>query len=1343
MKKKTPSVKRKKNAKVGKKAAKTSKAKAHPNSHRGSFPMVAIGASAGGVEASSQLLENLPANLGMAYVFVHHLSRSYDSQLTEILQRHTQMDVIKVTDGVKVEPNKVYVIPPDRYMSIDDDQLLLRKRSKTDVHAIDYFMNSLATSYQHNAIGVLLSGTASDGTIGLKSIKLEGGITFAQDESAMHAQMPAHAADAGYVDYVLSPARIAEELAALIKHRFAVSSPNEELARHEKEIKKILSIVLEKFDVDFFSHYKRTTVNRRILRRMAINNINDFDQYVRKLRGDERELHALYNDFLINVTSFFREPSFYNSLKKTVFPQLVKDRRCSDAIRLWVPGCATGEEAYSTAITLTEYLQSKKISMPVQVFATDLDEKAIARARTGIYSRNAVAEIAASRLDKYFQRIDGHYQIDKSIRDMCVFSVHNLMKDPPFSRIDLVSCQNVLIYIEASPQRKILQAFHYALKPNGFLMLGKSETVGNAADLFEAISNDVKLYGKKQQAKITPFDFSMRSNAIPNISRLMPDQRTVADVENEFDKVLLTKYVPASVLVNKDLEILRFRGITTPFFQPSSGKASLNLLKMLREELVFEVRGLFQKARKSSGVVSKDGIPLDSTNQVISIEMSPIKSGKDLYYLVIFQVTSEGEVPVKRVKVKKGDQLTRIVKLEQALKDARIQLRTTTEDFDVAREELQSANEEILSSNEELQSINEELETSKEELQSANEELTTINEELQTRVEELKESHDYVQVILETMHGPLIVVNQQMRIKTANNAFYDFFKLEREETEGNYISKLANGEWNIPTLAVQLKDLVPRKTTFKNFEITHVFPKLGERVMLINAHLMTKVDSGNQILLAFHDITKFRISERKLKEAEQQLKLALEGGSVGTWSWNLKTNVVTGSDTEAALFGLEGNSFFKTFAEWEQAVYVDDRQIVKHQLERSLRNREPLDIEFRIMHSSGRVRWLLSKANLYVDQQGNADMMMGVNVDVTERKQVIEALAESEKRFHTLSDQAPVMIWMADEDQQCNFVNTTWLNFTGKTIQQELGTGWYDGLHPDDKQDFIEKYKNAATAKKEFKTDFRLRKHDGEYRWILAHGVPRYTNSESFIGYIGTCIDIHDRIELEKQKDDFMGIASHELKTPVTSIKAYAQILHERFKKANDEASASMLGRLDNQIDKLTSLINTLLDVARIQSGQMEYDVTRFEIRPFVEEVVDEIQRTSSKHKITLDIQMPDGATLSADKGRVGQVLNNLLSNAIKYSSEGTAIMVSAKLASNYFIFSVKDLGVGIEKSMQEKIFERFYRVAENSGNRVSGLGLGLFISSRIVRQQGGKIWVQSEPNKGSTFYFSLPVDGQ
>jgi two-component system CheB/CheR fusion protein len=1307
------------------------------------FPVVGIGASAGGVEAASAFLRSLDPNIGMAYVFVHHLSSSSESHLTEILQRETSMPVIKVKDGMKIKPDHVYVIPPKTYMSIAAHQLTLLPRAASDLHPIDFFLNTLASNFQHNAIGIILSGTDADGTLGLKAIKQEGGITFAQDESAAHNQMPVKATEAGYVDYVLPPHRIAEELAMLIRHPYAVASPNEELAKNEKEIKKILTIVLQKFDVDFFSHYKRTTVYRRIIRRMALNKIQKFEDYAKKLRDDTAEVNALYNDFLINVTSFFREPAFYKNLETNIFPQLVKDKKSSDGVRVWIAGCATGEEAYSTAICMAEFLEKKKLAIPVQIFSTDLDEKAIDKARYGVYSKSSVQHISPYRLKTFFTKIDGHYQIHKNIRDMCIFSVHNLMKDPPFSRMDLISCQNVLIYIEAAPQRKILQAFHYALKPSGFLLLGKSESIGNAIELFHPVEKDSRLYTKKIPATLPRLDFGIRPHpATVGFNRQNTEQRTETDVEKESDKLLLSRYVPASVLINKDLEILRFRGSTAAFFQPASGKASLNLMKMLKEELIFDMRGLLQKVKKTDSVVAKNDIHIDDRGNLVSVEIAPLKTAKELYYLIIFkEQTQPSETKIKKTKTVKGDQQARITKLEQSLKDAREQIRAITEDFDVSREELQSANEEILSSNEELQSINEELETSKEELQSANEELTTINEELQNRIEELKQLHEYAEAIIETLHGPLVVLNGQMRVRTANKAFYDFFKLNREQTEGNFIYDLSDGQWDIPALHIHLQEIFPKKLYFKNFEISHNFPIIGHRIMVVNAHKLSHSDSANetQILVAFDDITQYREAEQTLIQTQEQLKLALEGGSVGTWQWNIKTNEVDGSMEQAALFGLKNNLFFKTFSEWEKALHPDDLKDVKKHLTRSMDEKIPLDIEFRIFWPDHSVHWILSKANTYYDKSGRPDRMMGINIDITERKLATEALAESEKRFHNMSDNAPVMIWMSDVNQQCNFLNRTWLTFRGKTLELEMGKGWYEGIHPDDRDDFISTYDEAYADRKEFKIDYRLRRHDGEYRWIMNHGVPRYVNNENFIGYIGTCIDITERIDLEKQKDDFMGIASHELKTPVTSIKAYAQILQEKFRKANDSNSTAMLGRLDSQIDKLTSLINTLLDVAKIQSGQMDYDDDFFDVNQFVQEITEEIQRTSTKHEIKL--QLNASGKIFADRSRIAQVLMNLISNAIKYSPDSNKVIVQTDQDHSNFIFTVQDFGIGISKNMQNQIFGRFFRVSESAGNRVSGLGLGLYISSEIIKQQGGKISLQSEPGKGSRFSFSIPFN--
>jgi two-component system, chemotaxis family, CheB/CheR fusion protein len=1077
---------------------------------------------------------------------------------------------------------------------------------------------------------------------------------------------------------------------------------------------------------------------------MGLNKIEKFESYAKKLRSSETEINALYNDFLINVTSFFREPAFFDALTKTVFPALVKNRKLTDPIRVWIPGCATGEEAYSMGMCLAEFITKKGIGIPIQIFATDLDEHAVQKARLGVYSRLSVQNISAERLRKYFQKVDGQFQIIKSIRDMCIFSVHNLMKDPPFSRIDLISCQNVLIYIESNPQRKILQSFHYALKPTGYLLLGKSESIGNAVELFSPVEKDSKLYSKKNKSVLPKLNFGTRHAASFPVPINHPvDVRTEVDVEREFDKLLLSRYVPPSILVNKDLEIIRFRGATSQFFSPASGKASLNILKMVKEELIFDLRGLIQKARKSGAVTTKNDIQVSSTGPLVSIEIVPIKSSKDLYYLITFKEVFEQHTKSGgKSKESKKSLDSRIVKLESALKDAREQIRATSEDFDKSREELQSANEEILSSNEELQSINEELETSKEELQSSNEELTTINEELQTRLDELKQSKEYIEAIIETIRGPLLVATANLKIVNANKAFYDFFKLKPGETEGVFMYDLADGHWDIPSLHEQIRDMIPKRIDFRDFEIVHKFPRIGVRNMVVNAHRLISNDSNqNLVLISFEDITRFKRAQEELIQTQEQLQLALEGGSVGTWLWDLKTNEVKGSREEAMLYGLKDGPFLLNYAEWQKVVHPEDLDPLTAALKISIETKTALDSEFRIVWPDKSIHWILTKANTYYDGKGAPEKMIGVNIDITDRKNAIKALEESEKRFHTLSDNAPVMIWMTDHNNKCVFLNKTWLSFTGETIEEGLNDGWLNQIHPEDHDGFVKKYNQAFSKREEIKIDYRLKRHDGEYLWMMSHGIPRFAGNDIFIGYIGTSVDINERIDLERQKDDFMSIASHELKTPVTSIKAYAQILQEKFRKLNDEQSNNMLTRLDFQVDKLTGLINTLLDVAKIQSGQMEYDKEEFDVKSFLEEVKQEIQMACPKHSI--EIKIIRNGKIKADRLRTAQVLNNLILNAAKYSPNTDKIFIyTNRDANDNLIFTVEDFGLGISQEMQDKIFGRFFRVSEASGNRVSGLGLGLYIASQIVQQQGGKIWLESEVGIGSKFSFSLPAHG-
>jgi two-component system, chemotaxis family, CheB/CheR fusion protein len=1252
------------------------------------------------------------------------------------------MPVKKVTNGDMVEPDHVYVIPPNTFISFKGQHLTLTKRSKLDVpyHPIDFFLMSLATAREDNAIGVLLSGTATDGTLGLKAIKEAGGIAFAQDDSAKHTQMPRSAHDAGYVDFLLRPQRIAEELINLTRHPYRQDGRGKELEENEEAIKKILNIILNKRGVDFFSHYKKSTIYRRIMRRMALLKITDLGNYLKTLREDYSEVESLYHDFLINVTSFFREPEFYSALVKNVFPAVLKNRKSGDPIRIWVAGCATGEEAYSTAICLTEFLQEKRSPMPVNIFATDLNGKSIEKARLGIYPKALVQHLPPQRLKKFFNKIDGHYQVIKAVREMCIFSQHNLLMDPPFSRLDLISCQNVLIYLEAAPQRRIFQAFHYALKTSGFLLLGKSESIGNVSDLFQPYEKDSRLFTKKAVA-VQRLDFGERRRAVSAATILQAASvRLDNDVERDSDKLLLARYVPASVLVNKDLDIIRFRGVTSSYLQPAPGKASLNLMKMVKDELLLDLRSALQQAKKTGLVAIQQNLSIDARKNrlQVQIEVTPLKSGDEFYYLIVFKDVLEEAPAALKGRSKPEEQQIKIQKLEHALVLAREQIRTTTEEFEATREELQSANEEILSSNEELQSINEELETSKEELQSSNEELTTINEELQNRNVELKQAGDYAEAIIETMRGPLMVLNTEMRVRTANRAFYQFFGLSQEETEGAYIYELGGRQWNIPALRDQLRNVVTKKTDFKDFVITHDFPAIGNRIMIVNAHRLVydEQEKESLVLLSFEDITRYKRAEQALLETQEQLKLALGGGSVGTWVWDIATNEIKASSEEERLFGLPPGKM-KTYEDWESAIQPIDLEKTREALKYSIENAEQLDIEFRIVWPDKSTHWILAKAHIYAGEDGKPEKMMGVNIDITERRTAVEALEESEKRFHTMSDQAPVMIWMAGPDKQTNFLNKTWLSFTGKSLEQESGEGWFEGIHPEDKANFVDVYYRSFHAHAEFKIDYRLRRSDGEYRWIMTHGVPRFTG-ERFIGFIGTCIDITDRIDLERQKDDFMGIASHELKTPVTSIKAYTQILQEKFRKAGDTASSNMLMRLDMQIDKLTGLINTLLDVAKVQSGQMDYVEEFFEIDEFVREATEDMQRTFPKHQMVTDLRTT--GKVYGDKERLRQVLNNLVSNAVKYSPEGKEVIIKTMRTDGDYVFSVQDFGVGISKDMQDKIFGRFFRVSESGGNRVSGLGLGLFISSQIVKQQGGKLWVESQPGQGSTFCFSLPI---
>jgi two-component system, chemotaxis family, CheB/CheR fusion protein len=625
------------------------------------FPIVGVGASAGGLEAFTQLLKALPADTGMAFVLVQHLAPMHASALAEILSRSTKMPVLEVHDEPTVEPNHVYVIPPARSMIVARGALQLLPREGRGVHRpIDRFFRALAEDRRHQAIGVVLSGTATDGTLGLEAIKAEGGITFAQDVTAQHEGMPHSAIASGCVDFVLPPNEIAREIIRIGQHPYAAPPPGSREQDHEPNLAQVVKLLQRATGVDF-THYKFNTLYRRISRRMVLQKLDGMSQYLAFLRQTPAEVEALYQDILISVTSFFRDPASFDALKSQVFPRLLKDRSAHDPVRVWTLGCSTGQEAYSIAMAFKECAEATGSQVALQLFATDLNAGSIEKARAGFYAKDIAQDMAPERLRQFFTEVEGGYRIRKGIRDACVFSRHNVLADPPFSRIDLISCRNLLIYLEPVLQQKIVATLHYALKPTGYLWLGGSETIGSFRNLFDVQDAKHKIYAKNHTSGPGPALFPLQHGGMPRASFVPVTARPsdAADLPREADRVLLTKFAPPGVLVSADLDILQYRGDTGPYLAPAPGKASLSLLKMLREGLLVAVRAAILRAGKEQTTVREEGLRVKSNGGYleVAIEVIPLKGRglKEGGFLVLFE---DSQASRERQRAKRLHSLT-------------------------------------------------------------------------------------------------------------------------------------------------------------------------------------------------------------------------------------------------------------------------------------------------------------------------------------------------------------------------------------------------------------------------------------------------------------------------------------------------------------------------------------------------------------------------------------------------------------------------------------------------------------------------------------------------------------
>lgn len=1267
--------------------------KVNPKS-KNPFTVVAIGASAGGLEAITQLLENLSPTTGMAFIYVQHLSPDHKSMLTPLLSKATKMLVQDIDNMEKMEPNNVYVIPYNKVIEVTDGHIRLspRPKEKTYILSIDVLFSSLAETHKENVIGIILSGSNTDGTRGLYEIKSAGGLTFAQDDSAKFATMPESAIAKGVVDFILSPKEIADKLNWMSKHSFVRPglvkiAPENEIENNNYHLNKILQILLKEKKVDF-SHYKMNTIKRRMIRRMMINKVKTLKLYSELIEQKTNEVDLLYQDLLINVTDFFRDADVFLLLRSSLLPRLIKTKAPGETLRIWVAACATGEEVYSIAMMLLEMKVKITYNIPFQIFGTDLSPKAIAEARTGEYTLHQLKNVSPKRLQRFFVKLKDKYRVSKEVRDVCVFAKHNILSDPPFSHMDLISCRNFLIYLDTLAQKKAISTFHYGLNESGCLLLGKSETVGASVQLFSILDKKFKVYTRKNVSgpykipDLTPHISQMSGGQLNTKLTEMTTNTSSAikktpstnngNLSNAFDAILLSQFVPASVIINYDLEILQFRGSTSLYLQHASGRASFNILKMVDIEITFELRNAIHHAIKTNQTVRKMGIEMnrnqkENTVQIVNIEVTPLEAEGEEPLLVVAFSGHQMELGEHSVQGTKSNSLAkdrRIKKLEEELAAARADMGSITQDQEAANEELQSANEEIVSSNEELQSLNEELETSKEEIESTNEELSSSNQELNARIQQIEDLNTYHQVILDTVHEPMLILDKQIRIVSANKSFCKTFHVSEKECLGISLYKLGNNQWNILQLRELLEDVIPKNIRFQDFEVEHTFPVIGNKTMLLNAHrIILQSQDEELIVLTIADITEVKklaidLQEKENKELEEQLAM-----------------------------------------EKKELKLVEDSN--------KRYNMMLLQSPFAIAILKGK-DMTVSLANKSMKE------MLGKGRNI-EGKNLAEVLPEYKDQPFCMSLDK---VYTTGEPYY-GYKLTAKIKHKGKLVDAYYNFVYQPYREADDEISGVTVIAYDVTTQIIAKNELIIAKENAE--------------NEKKIAEVAV-----------KAKQQFLSNMSHEIRTPMNAIIGFTNVV---LKTKLDESQREYISAIKTSGDALIILINDILDLAKVDAGKMTFVQAPFDLSHSLSMVIQLFETKINEKNLELinefDSKIPQ--FVIGDSMRLRQIILNLLSNAVKFTVKGEIIIRVTKLkeyAGKISIeFKIIDTGIGIRKERLGTIFNNFEQADAETSSLYGGSGLGLAIVKKLVELQGGTILVDSEPGKGSTFGFVLTFE--
>lgn len=1351
------------------------------------FPIVAIGASAGGIEAIRKVLANLPATLGAGVVVIAHLDPNRPSHLREVLGQVSSLPVDEAVDGAAVELNHVYVIPPNKDLTFSCGMLQVspRRDDRRLYDPIDCFFISLAREHGEHAIGVVLSGSGSDGAAGVREITARGGVTLVQEEStAGQPHMPRAAIATGAADYVLPPEDIARELAILAR-AMGEKSRADEAAFSKSEAKlriTLLSRLQERTKVDF-ENYKQSTIWRRVSRRMAIKRLETFRDYVDYCQIEPNELDALYKDILINVTSFFRDEEVFATLDDHVFPNLLANRSGDDPLRVWVPGCSTGEEAYSLAITALENLAKRSTNVPVQIFGTDVNEAVIERARTGVYTEKIADTVSPERLERFFVKNGRGYQVTKPVRDLCIFARQNVVADPPLSRMDLISCRNLLIYLGPTLQRKVIPRLHYALRPSGFLVLGKSELIDIFADLFSPVDKRTKLYIKK--ATVTPgLDLGGPLTSL-GATRKAPTQAGVfveLETQREMDRLIATRYSPPAIAVNEALDILQVRGDIKPFLDVGSGLWSGNLARMVQHDFARKVQELVERAASGrGGSASVEGLRLRSNGSVreVNLKFIPLHSAseRERRFLLILETPKKAVKPAAILQEPASPRLRDVLeekaRLEEELRLTREHLQATIDEREIRNEELQAANEEILSNNEELQTMNQELETSKEELESTNEELATLNEELQRHVEELRKSEERFRILVSSVKEyAIFMLDNNGIILSWNDGAERIKGYKASEVIGKHFSVFYPPEVSRTDKLKKELETAAREGVYTEEGIR--MRKDGTRFWASVVLTALLDDKGHVYGFAkvTRDITEKKIAEEKLRLSEEKFRILVSGvkdyaifmmdptGHIV--SWNEGAERINGYKPDEIM----GKHFSTFYTEPDKL-----RRHPEHELDvaRKVGKYEEEGVRVRKDGTTFIAHVLITA--LY-DEKGELRGFGKVTRDVTERRRAEEALRrahadlerrveeatatvrQQEARLRLITNALPVLISYIQPDGRFSFTNDAYERWFGRPAEQFLGKTLAEA-HGEKAFAAIRPHLERALSGESVSYEAFVEYESAPARYIKATYVPDFEKPGKVRGVIALIEDVSERKRNEEdlkryseslkqmnkelaasnaELSQFAHISSHDLKEPLRMVKVYTQLIDERYRDRLDEKGREFMSFIVEGATRMHDLINDLLAYSAV--GRADAPLGQADLGRAVSIALSNLRESinEAKAEVLVEAELP---TVRGNESQLAQVFQNLVGNGIKFRRGRPRVRIRAETRPDEWHVMVKDNGIGIEPQYLEKVFVIFQRLHTRMG--YPGTGIGLAICKRIIERHGGRIWATSEVGKGSTFHFTLP----